>query len=682
MPTVSVVISAFTMQRFEPLTEAIRSVQEQSVAAHEVILVVDYSPELLEVATSTWPEIRVVANSEPRGLSGARNTGVAASTGEVVAFLDDDARADRHWLELLARSFDDPQVLGVGGPVRPRWEVGRPRWFPPEFDWIVGCTHSAMPSSPAPVRNPVGANMGFRRELLIAAGGFRDEMGRLGDKPIGGEETDMAIRVARIRRGGIIRFDPGIAVDHLVPAVRSRFRYFASRSWHEGRSKAVLSRILGAEPSLREERDYVRRALPLGIARGIRDTASGDPAGLARAGAIAAGLAITGLGYLVGTVATRRSGEGLAGERREHLRVLMVTPRSPLGQGGVERHVAEVSRRLVQSGAEVEVLCADPEGKSPPVTMDGVKVTTVKAWPSGKDYYLAPSIWSRIQRDRWDILHVQSYHTLVAPLAMLRAIWLGLPFVLTFHGGGHSSDLRNRLRSAHRRVLRPLLAQAKRLVAVARFEIDAYSRELRLPRDRFALIPNGVDIGPAPGNGGPSPGQPGLIATIGRLERYKGHHRVIAAMPHVLEHREDARLLVVGAGPYEKDLRSQVAALGLTDQVDFISIPPDDRRGMAQLLGRTSLVVLLSDFETHPLTALEAAAAGRRLLVAEGSGLGEIADDGLARKVPADTAPAVIAAAIAEELALPPHEGPVNVSTWDDCAAALLELYRDVASRA
>ena len=682
MTTVSVVISAYTMQRFEPLTDAIRSVQEQSVAAHEIILVVDHSPELLEVATATWPEIRVIANSHPRGLSGARNTGVAAGTGEVIAFLDDDARAAHDWLDRLAQAFADPEVLGVGGAVRPRWEDDRPRWFPPEFDWIVGCTHSSMPTTPAPVRNPVVANMSFRRELIIAAGGFRDEMCRIGDKPIGAEETDMAIRIGRIRRGGVIRFDPGIAVDHLVPAGRSRFRYFASRAWHEGRSKAVLSRYLGAEPSLREERDYVRRALPRGIARGFGDAATGDPAGLARAGAIVAGLAITGLGYAFGAVVARGGGEGLPGERRERLRVLMVTPRSPLGQGGVERHVAEVSRRLVEAGAEVEVLCADPEGAAAPVDMDGVTVRTVKAWPARKDYYLAPGIWSQIQRDRWDVVHVQSYHTLVAPLAMARAVWLGVPFVLTFHGGGHSSPLRNRLRWAQRKLLRPLLAQAKRLVAVARFEIDAYSRELRLPRERFALIQNGVDLGPGGVNGAPSPGEPGLIATIGRLERYKGHHRVIAAMPHVLERRSDARLLVVGAGPYEEQLRGQVAGLGLQDRVDFISIPPSDRQGMAELLERTSLVVLLSDFETHPLTALEAASAGRRLLVADGSGLGELADDGYARKVPADREPEAVAEAIAEELGLPPREGPVNVTSWDDCAAALLELYRDVTSRA
>ena len=64
---------------------------------------------------------------------------------------------------------------------------------------------------------------------------------------------------------------------------------------------------------------------------------------------------------------------------------------------------------------------------------------------------------------------------------MLRAIILRVPFVVTFHGGGHSSGLRNRLRRLQRRLMRPLLRRAARLVAVARFEIDEYSRELRLP---------------------------------------------------------------------------------------------------------------------------------------------------------------------------------------------------------
>jgi glycosyltransferase involved in cell wall biosynthesis len=361
----------------------------------------------------------------------------------------------------------------------------------------------------------------------------------------------------------------------------------------------------------------------------------------------------------------------------------MVTPRSPLGQGGSERHVMEVSRRLAADGVEVEVLCADSPG--PPLTVerrDGVTIRSVRHWPAERDYYLAPRIWSQMRpADRWDVVHIQSYHTLVPPLAMLRALSLGLPYVVTFHSGGHSSRLRHRLRGAQRRALRPLLAKAARLVAVAQFEIDLYSRELRLPAERFALIPNGTDIavGARPGGAATAPVAGGaLLASIGRLERYKGHQRAIDALPHVLARQPDARLLIVGEGPYEGDLRQRARDLGVDRQVEFTSLPAEDREGMAKLLSSTSLVVLLSDYETHPLVALEAAAAGRPLLVADRAGLGEVARQGLARPISPEAPSEALAKAIVEELENPRENRVPQLVSWEDCATALHELYRSV----
>lgn len=366
----------------------------------------------------------------------------------------------------------------------------------------------------------------------------------------------------------------------------------------------------------------------------------------------------------------------------------MVTPRSPLGQGGSERHVMEVSRRLAAAGVEVQVLCADSPGQAVvEERSNGVTIRSVRSWPANRDYYLAPGIWREMARQRWDVVHVQSYHTLVPPLAMLRALILRVPYVVTFHSGGHSSKLRHRLRRAQRRVLRPLLARAARLVAVARFEIDLYSRELHLPPERFALIPNGIDseLGAGaeaedPSDGDSPEGEGPLLASIGRLERYKNHQRVIAALPHVLEREPDARLMIVGTGPYEGELRRLAADLGVADRVELTSLPAEDREGMARLLRRTSIVVLLSEFETHPLVALEAAAAGRRLLVADRAGLGELARDGLARAVFPQDPPEAVGRAIVEELERPaPERQALELPTWEECAEELLALYRDVS---
>ena len=679
------VICTFTLKRIDRIADAIESLRAQTIAPREIVLVIDHSPELEAACLERWPSVRVMPNREAQGLSGARNTGVAECGGEVIAFLDDDATAASDWIERLGAAYTDPAVLGAGGAVRPRWEAGRPAWFPAEFDWVVGCTHSGMPRKTEAVRNLVGANMSFRREVLMEGEGFRRELGRVGTIPAGCEETDLCIRIGQRHPQGKILFDPAAAVDHFVPTERGSPGYFFSRCRGEGRSKAILAGLVGSDAGLSEERSYTRRTLPNGFLRYLVEALRGHPAGLSRAAMLVFGLFATTFGYLGGLRQAQRltrRREKASEPANRPLRVLMVTPRSPLHQGGVERHVMEVSRRIAAAGAEVEVLCTEPGG--PPVATevrDGVRIRTVRSWPAGRDWCFAPRLWREISRQPWDAVHVQSYHTLVAPLAMLRALTLGVPYVVTFHGGGHTSGLRNRARVTQRRLLRPLLARAARLVAVARFEIDQYGRELRLPQERFALIPNGTDLaftrpaaaGPAASNGRTT------IATIGRLERYKGHHRVIAAFPEVLKRDPEAVLKVVGSGPYEEDLRHQAEALGVADRVAFSAVPPDQPAAMAELLGHVSLVVLMSEFETHPLVALEAAAAGCRLLVADSSGLAELAADGFARAVPLDESPAELARVVVEELGKPAPTRRPKLSSWDECAADLLALYQTLS---
>jgi glycosyltransferase involved in cell wall biosynthesis len=360
------------------------------------------------------------------------------------------------------------------------------------------------------------------------------------------------------------------------------------------------------------------------------------------------------------------------------LRVLMVTARYRPFTGGIELHVDEVARRLAASGVEITVLTTDPSAALPPnEDVDGVKIRRVRAWPAKRDYYFAPRIYHEITRGSWDVVHVQGFQTLVGPLAMLAARRSHLPYVVTFHAGGHSSRLRNALRPAQLSIVRPLLAGAVRLIALAPFEIDNYSRRLRLPRARFVLISNGSDL-PAT-NAQESDRDGALIASVGRLERYKGHQRVIEALPHILQRRPDVRLWLAGSGPYETALRRLAEQLDVSPRVEIRAIPGNERERMASELGRVKVVVSLSEFETQPIAALEALALGCRLVVANTPGLSALADEGLARGLPLDSRPEDVARVVLEELERPPVDKPPELPSWDDCAQALLELYRLVA---
>lgn len=129
------------------------------------------------------------------------------------------------------------------------------------------------------------------------------------------------------------------------------------------------------------------------------------------------------------------------------LRVLQITPRYFPEMGGIETHVHEVSQRLAAAGVKVGILTSDRGGSLPKEEAIGeVRVRRVPAWPKKRDYYFAPSIFREVDTGEWDVIHIQGCHTFVAPFGMLAAIKAGIPFVVTFHSGGHSSFLRNAVR--------------------------------------------------------------------------------------------------------------------------------------------------------------------------------------------------------------------------------------------
>ena len=296
----------YTEDRWDAIVESVSSVQQQTVPAREVVVVVDHNPSLLSRCTSELPGAVVVPNAEQPGLAGARNTGVATSRGVVVAFLDDDARAEPDWLARLLPHYTDPEVLGVGGGIAPDWGGPRPAQLPREFDWVVGCSYVGLPAEASQVRNVIGANMSIRRSVFDAVGGFAQGLGRVRSRPAGCEETELCIRALARMQSGCFVYEPAAVVHHRVGAERQTWAYFRSRCFSEGRSKAVVAGLVGAGAGLAAERTYVRRVLPRGVLTGMRDSLHGDPAGLVRAGWIVAGLSFTTAGYLAGGVTASR----------------------------------------------------------------------------------------------------------------------------------------------------------------------------------------------------------------------------------------------------------------------------------------------------------------------------------------------------------------------------------------
>jgi hypothetical protein len=298
--TSSVVICAYTEDRWDRILMAVESLRNQTLPATEIILVVDHNPTLYARLSAEFPAVTVLENKWQRGLSGARNTGIGAASGELVAFLDDDAAAYPDWLKFLTAAYDDPSVIGVGGLTVADWETARPAWMPSEFDWVIGCNYTGMPPSGAQVRNLLGGNMSFRREVFDLVEGFQTGIGReAGKRPEGCEETVFCIMVGQRSPQSKMVMEHRAVVSHFVPAKRARFSYFVSRCHAEGISKARVARTVGSVDGLAAERAYTTRTLPLGVARGLADLCRGHLGGLGRAAAIVSGLTVTAFGYFV-----------------------------------------------------------------------------------------------------------------------------------------------------------------------------------------------------------------------------------------------------------------------------------------------------------------------------------------------------------------------------------------------
>ena len=175
---VSVVICSYSEEMYEHLIEAVESVLSQTHDDVEVVVVVDGNDELYRLISSDYAdidEVCLILNKENLGLSASRNVGVKHSTGDVVAFMDDDAVADERWVEELVSTYEEYGMEAAGGRMTPIWVAGKPSFLPEEFYWLIGVTHRGFPDE-GEVRNTFGSNISFRRDVLENLDGFDEEL--------------------------------------------------------------------------------------------------------------------------------------------------------------------------------------------------------------------------------------------------------------------------------------------------------------------------------------------------------------------------------------------------------------------------------------------------------------------------------------------------------------------------
>lgn len=320
--TASVVIPAFTFDRWDMIVKAVDAVQSQTRPPVELILSIDRNPELLRICQDRWgsvdlpvpvkvvasrsqwvPRVAIESTSDGvvRGYGGgsARNAGAELAIGDVFVTFDDDAWPEPECLEYLLAPYDNPHVVAVGGKTVPEFETRPPIWFPRSFGWVFGGAYEGLPTTLAPTPRLFGGNLSVRSSAFHSLGGYKSEEF---------DDLDICARLVFTYSASAVLYEPRAVVHHFVPANRVTWRYFCKRSFMVNRDKVAAFALLGAAATLKPERQFVLRSIRRQSSAALRGLFTGHPEELLQWAAMVIGIGLAGLGNLVGRLRAWREG--------------------------------------------------------------------------------------------------------------------------------------------------------------------------------------------------------------------------------------------------------------------------------------------------------------------------------------------------------------------------------------
>jgi glycosyltransferase involved in cell wall biosynthesis len=232
-----------TYNRCESLRKTIDSVAAQRFVhpvAWEIVVVDnnsnDETRQVVDRFQAEYPERFRYILEPKQGVSHARNAGVRAARGEIVAFIDDDETADTSWLETLTSHLHSGDWAGAGGRVRPTSDITLPDWLKADSWFAKGplASFDAGPEKRQMNEPPFGANMAFRKEVFDICGLFRTDLGRSGNNLISNEDTEFGRRI--MGAGLRILYEPASVTYHPVEQNRLNKGYFLTWWFNKGRS--------------------------------------------------------------------------------------------------------------------------------------------------------------------------------------------------------------------------------------------------------------------------------------------------------------------------------------------------------------------------------------------------------------------------------------------------------------
>lgn len=220
---ISVVI--VTHNRNKDCREVVNSVLMQKEPPYEIIVIDDASSDPFQLKNS---KVKIIRNISELGLAASRNIGIQMSTGNIVAFIDDDALAPPDWVEKLQKAFTDDVDI-IGGVCKPLYLSPIPNWWNENlYGLLVGINYDGI----------IGCNLAANRRVFDKVGYFNERLGRRYGKLISHEETEFLQRVKKI--SGKIIFKKELVVYHKIYPNRLTMHYLLRRVWYDSVSECIM----------------------------------------------------------------------------------------------------------------------------------------------------------------------------------------------------------------------------------------------------------------------------------------------------------------------------------------------------------------------------------------------------------------------------------------------------------
>ena len=219
---ISVVICTYNREKYLPVCLEYLKNQSAQKDSYEIVIInnnsTDSTDKICQNFISSNIEMNVTYAIEfNSGLSHARNKGIELSNGEIICFIDDDGFIFPEYIQNLKSCLiNNPKINAFGGKIYPMYESSPPkwmtRWLQPLLSVIDKGNNIVLFKG---THYPIGANMGFKRNLINKIGLFNTDLGRKGNSLLGGEEKDYFFKIKKIKEP--IFFLPNVKIHHIIP---------------------------------------------------------------------------------------------------------------------------------------------------------------------------------------------------------------------------------------------------------------------------------------------------------------------------------------------------------------------------------------------------------------------------------------------------------------------------------